>query len=170
MTRRYHWPSQPPSSPSNDASARRAKSQSTNRADARSAAYPSTAGAAARAAAATRCAADGRCAGGCAVIGSAGASAMVSVTALLPRSRRPSLVGRRTPGCATLSLVTKLALLAVDAPSLYFRAFHGIPESAAKTDAGESVNAVRGFLDMIATLIRGRRPDRIVCALDADWR
>ncbi|MFI5494002.1 5'-3' exonuclease H3TH domain-containing protein [Actinoplanes sp. NPDC051859] len=61
-------------------------------------------------------------------------------------------------------------LLAVDAPSLYFRAFHGIPESAAKTDAGEPVNAIRGFLDMLAQLIRTRRPDRVVCALDADWR
>ncbi|PRY32901.1 5'-3' exonuclease [Pseudosporangium ferrugineum] len=61
-------------------------------------------------------------------------------------------------------------LLAVDAPSLYFRAFHGIPESAARTDAGEPVNAIRGFLDMIAQLIRTRRPGRVVCALDADWR
>jgi 5'-3' exonuclease len=61
-------------------------------------------------------------------------------------------------------------LLAVDAPSLYFRAFHGIPESAAKTDAGEPVNAIKGFLDMLASLVRTRRPDRIVCALDADWR
>ncbi|HWS38666.1 MAG TPA: 5'-3' exonuclease [Actinoplanes sp.] len=61
-------------------------------------------------------------------------------------------------------------LLAVDAPSLYFRAFHGIPEKAAQTDAGEPVNAIRGFLDMLAQLIRTRRPDRLVCALDADWR
>jgi 5'-3' exonuclease len=66
--------------------------------------------------------------------------------------------------------VTERPLLAVDAPSLYFRAFHGIPESAARTDAGEPVNAIRGFLDMIAQLIRTRRPDRLVCALDADWR
>ncbi|GAA4603253.1 5'-3' exonuclease [Actinoplanes octamycinicus] len=61
-------------------------------------------------------------------------------------------------------------LLAVDAPSLYFRAFHGIPEKAARTEAGEPVNAIRGFLDMIAQLVRTRRPDRLVCALDADWR
>jgi 5'-3' exonuclease len=61
-------------------------------------------------------------------------------------------------------------LLAVDAPSLYFRAFHGIPEKAAQTEAGEPVNAIRGFLDMIAQLVRTRRPDRLVCALDADWR
>ncbi|WP_285683626.1 5'-3' exonuclease [Actinoplanes sp. NBRC 103695] len=61
-------------------------------------------------------------------------------------------------------------LLAVDAPSLYFRAFHGIPENAAKTSAGEPVNAIRGFMDMIAQLIRTRHPDRLVCALDASWR
>ena len=61
-------------------------------------------------------------------------------------------------------------LLLIDAPSLYFRAYHGIPESAARAADGTPVNAVRGFLDFLATLIRGRRPDRMVCALDADWR
>src|SRR2546429_2337509 len=61
-------------------------------------------------------------------------------------------------------------LLLVDAPSLYFRAYHGIPESAAKAPDGTPVNAARGFLDMLATLIRGRHPDRVICALDADWR
>lgn len=61
-------------------------------------------------------------------------------------------------------------LLLVDAPSLYFRAFHGIPESKALTDSGEPVNGVRGFIDMIATLIRTRKPGRMVCALDFDWR
>ncbi|NUT36145.1 MAG: 5'-3' exonuclease [Hamadaea sp.] len=61
-------------------------------------------------------------------------------------------------------------LLAVDAPSLYFRAYFGVPESSARTATGQPVNAIRGFLDMIATLVRTRRPDRIVCALDADWR
>jgi len=66
--------------------------------------------------------------------------------------------------------VTAQPLLAVDAPSLYFRAFHGIPEKAAQTAAGEPVNAIRGFLDMLAQLIRTRHPDRIVCALDASWR
>ncbi|HET6532447.1 MAG TPA: 5'-3' exonuclease [Actinoplanes sp.] len=66
--------------------------------------------------------------------------------------------------------MTDRPLLAVDAPSLYFRAFHGIPENAAKTTAGEPVNAIRGFMDMLAQLIRTRRPDRVVCALDASWR
>jgi 5'-3' exonuclease len=66
--------------------------------------------------------------------------------------------------------VTAQPLLSVDAPSLYFRAFHGIPEKAAQTDAGEPVNAIRGFMDMLAQLIRTRHPDRVVCALDASWR
>ncbi|MFF5072605.1 5'-3' exonuclease H3TH domain-containing protein [Micromonospora olivasterospora] len=58
----------------------------------------------------------------------------------------------------------------IDAPSLYFRAYFGIPESAARAEDGSPVNAVRGFLDMLATLVRTRRPDRMVCALDHDWR
>ncbi|WP_435871431.1 5'-3' exonuclease [Micromonospora echinaurantiaca] len=61
-------------------------------------------------------------------------------------------------------------ILLVDSPSLYFRAYFGIPESAARAEDGSPVNAVRGFLDMLATLIRTRRPDRMVCALDHDWR
>jgi len=61
-------------------------------------------------------------------------------------------------------------LLLIDAASLYFRAFHGIPEAAARAPDGTPVNAVRGFLDMIATLVRTRDADRLVCALDADWR
>ena len=61
-------------------------------------------------------------------------------------------------------------LLLVDSASLYFRAFFGIPESAARAPDGSPVNAVRGFLDMVATLIRTRRPDRLVCALDEAWR
>ena len=60
--------------------------------------------------------------------------------------------------------------LLVDAPSLYFRAYHGIPESAARAPDGSPVNAVRGFCDMLATLIRTRKPDRVFCAMDADWR
>jgi 5'-3' exonuclease len=61
-------------------------------------------------------------------------------------------------------------LLLVDSASLYFRAFFGIPESAARAPDGRPDNAVRGFLDMVATLIRTRRPDRLVCALDEEWR
>src|SRR5258706_1026705 len=61
-------------------------------------------------------------------------------------------------------------LLLIDSASLYFRAFFGVPEAAAKAPDGTPVNAVRGFLDMLSTLIRGRGPDRLVCCLDESWR
>jgi 5'-3' exonuclease len=62
------------------------------------------------------------------------------------------------------------SLLLVDSASLYFRAYYGIPEAAARAGDGTAVNAVRGFVDMLATLVRTRTPDRLVCALDVDWR
>jgi 5'-3' exonuclease len=61
-------------------------------------------------------------------------------------------------------------LLLVDSASLYFRAYFGISPSSVTAPDGTPVNAVRGFLDMVATLVRTRRPGRLVCALDADWR
>jgi len=61
-------------------------------------------------------------------------------------------------------------LLLIDSASLYFRAFFGVPEAAAKAPDGTPVNAVRGFLDMLSTLVRGRNPDRMVCCLDESWR
>jgi 5'-3' exonuclease len=60
-------------------------------------------------------------------------------------------------------------LMLLDTASLYFRAFYGVPESVKAPD-GTPVNAVRGLLDMIATLVRERSPERLVCCMDADWR
>ena len=60
-------------------------------------------------------------------------------------------------------------LLLLDTPSLYFRAFFGVPESVQAPD-GTPVNAIRGLIDMIAFLITERRADRVVAAMDADWR
>jgi 5'-3' exonuclease len=57
----------------------------------------------------------------------------------------------------------------LDSASLYFRAFHGVPESVTAPD-GTPVNSVRGFVDMIAFLVRSRRPDRLIACLDLDWR
>lgn len=57
----------------------------------------------------------------------------------------------------------------VDAASMYFRAFHGVPSSVTAPD-GTPINAVRGYLDMSSTLITRRRPTRYVACLDADWR
>ena len=57
----------------------------------------------------------------------------------------------------------------LDTASLYFRAYYGIPETMTAPD-GTPVNAVRGLLDMIARLVRARRPGALVACLDADWR
>src|ERR1043165_2103924 len=60
-------------------------------------------------------------------------------------------------------------LMIVDAPGLWFRSFYGVPSSVRAPD-GTPVNAVRGFVDGLATLVRSRRPSRLVCAEDLDWR
>lgn len=60
-------------------------------------------------------------------------------------------------------------LLLLDTPSLYFRAFHGIPTSITAPD-GSPVNAVRGLVDAIARLVRELRPTHLVACMDADWR
>jgi 5'-3' exonuclease len=57
----------------------------------------------------------------------------------------------------------------VDAANLYFRAFYALPESITAPD-GRPVNAIRGFLDMAASLIERHRPNRWVACLDLDWR
>jgi 5'-3' exonuclease len=57
----------------------------------------------------------------------------------------------------------------LDSASLYFRAFHALPESITAPD-GTPVNAVRGFVDVVARLVSERRPARLVACLDADWR
>jgi 5'-3' exonuclease len=57
----------------------------------------------------------------------------------------------------------------LDAASLYFRAFYGVPTSITTPD-GRPINAVRGFLDMSARLITTHGPDRFVACWDDDWR
>jgi 5'-3' exonuclease len=60
-------------------------------------------------------------------------------------------------------------LLLLDTPSLYFRAFYGVPETITAPD-GTPVNAVRGLVDMVAFLLQKHRPQRLVATMDADWR
>ncbi len=57
----------------------------------------------------------------------------------------------------------------LDAASMYFRAFYGVPETMTAPD-GTPVNAVKGFLDMIARLVRARHPTRLIACMDASWR
>jgi len=57
----------------------------------------------------------------------------------------------------------------LDSASLYFRAFYGVPDTVSAPD-GTPVNAVRGFLDIIAKLVSTYRPTDLVACWDDDWR
>jgi 5'-3' exonuclease len=57
----------------------------------------------------------------------------------------------------------------LDSPALWYRAFHGVPDSV-RSPEGEPVNAVRGFLDIVARVVAEHRPARLVAAVDLDWR
>ncbi|MHB8301162.1 MAG: 5'-3' exonuclease, partial [Dermatophilaceae bacterium] len=60
-------------------------------------------------------------------------------------------------------------LMLLDSASLYFRAFYGVPDQRRSPDEPQT-NAVRGFLDMIATLVSTHRPTHLVACWDNDWR
>lgn len=60
-------------------------------------------------------------------------------------------------------------LLLLDAPSLYFRAYFGVPQTDFAPD-GTPLNALKGFLEFVASLVRSRRPTHLVACMDADWR
>ncbi len=68
-----------------------------------------------------------------------------------------------------MTAATRPRLMLLDTASMYFRAFHGVPESMTAPD-GTPVNAVRGLLDMMATLVDRRRPEALVACWDDDWR
>lgn len=58
----------------------------------------------------------------------------------------------------------------IDGSSLMFRAFYGLPVTSFRAPDGQPVNAVRGFLDMLARLVGARKPKSIAVATDEDWR
>jgi 5'-3' exonuclease len=60
-------------------------------------------------------------------------------------------------------------VMLLDSASLWFRAFYGVPATLTAED-GTPVNAARGFCDMVARLVRERRPGAVVACLDRDWR
>ena len=60
-------------------------------------------------------------------------------------------------------------IMLLDAASMYFRAFYGVPQTMTAPD-GTPVNAVKGLLDMIARLVRARHPARLIACMDASWR
>ncbi len=63
----------------------------------------------------------------------------------------------------------KSPLLLLDGASLWFRAYYALPESITAPD-GRPVNAVRGFIDMVAALMARTEPSRLVVCLDLNWR
>lgn len=60
-------------------------------------------------------------------------------------------------------------LMLLDSASLYFRAFFGVPDTIRAAD-GTVVNALRGMLDFVATLIEDHAPSHVVACWDDDWR
>jgi 5'-3' exonuclease len=60
-------------------------------------------------------------------------------------------------------------IMLLDSAGLYFRAFYGVPDSVQSPD-GMPVNAIRGFCDMVSTLIGRYQPSDLVACLDNDWR
>jgi 5'-3' exonuclease len=66
-------------------------------------------------------------------------------------------------------MADRLTRLVVDSPSLFYRAFFALPKSITGP-SGNSVNAVRGYLDMVSPVLAERRPQGMVNVFDADWR
>ncbi|MCE9517157.1 MAG: flap endonuclease, partial [Mycobacterium sp.] len=60
-------------------------------------------------------------------------------------------------------------VLLLDGASMWFRSYFGVPASITAPD-GRPVNAARGFIDSIATLVTRQQPGRLVVCLDLDWR
>lgn len=56
-----------------------------------------------------------------------------------------------------------------DTATLYYRAYYAVPESITAPD-GTPSGAVRGFLDMVSTLLTQFPPQDVVFAWDDDWR
>jgi len=62
-----------------------------------------------------------------------------------------------------------VAALLLDSASLYYRAYFALPETIVGPD-GTPVNAVRGFLETVAALVRDRGATGIAACWDDDWR
>lgn len=60
-------------------------------------------------------------------------------------------------------------LVILDTPALYYRAFYSVPSSLTSPD-GTPINAVRGTLDALATLVSRLKTTRVIAAFDASWR
>ena len=66
-------------------------------------------------------------------------------------------------------MIVAAPVLLLDGASMWFRSFFGVPSSITAPD-GRPVNALRGFIDAVATVITRERPGRLVVCRDDDWR
>ncbi len=66
-------------------------------------------------------------------------------------------------------MATPPRLMLLDSASMYFRAFHGVPESITAPD-GTPIGAVRGFLDAITRMLTDHPATDLVACFDTDWR
>ncbi|MCF6388553.1 5'-3' exonuclease [Mycobacterium sp. MBM] len=66
-------------------------------------------------------------------------------------------------------MTAQAPVLLLDGASMWFRSYFGVPSSITAPD-GRPVNALRGFLDTVATLVTQHRPSRLVVCRDDDWR
>jgi len=60
-------------------------------------------------------------------------------------------------------------VIVLDSASLYYRAFHALPESMTAPD-GHPHNAIRGFLSTVTRLVRQHSCASVIAAWDDDWR
>lgn len=60
-------------------------------------------------------------------------------------------------------------MLLLDSASLYYRSYFALPETLVSPE-GAPVNAVRGFLDTVASLVTARGSAGVLACWDVDWR
>lgn len=60
-------------------------------------------------------------------------------------------------------------MLLLDSASLYYRAYFALPETIVSPQ-GQPVNAVRGFLETTAAIVRDRGSGGVIACWDDDWR
>ncbi|GAA2748606.1 5'-3' exonuclease [Amnibacterium kyonggiense] len=65
--------------------------------------------------------------------------------------------------------MTDRRLMLLDTAALYFRAFHGMPDTVQAPD-GTPINAVRGLLDIIGRLVGEFAPTDLAACWDDAWR
>ena len=62
-----------------------------------------------------------------------------------------------------------MTLMLLDSASLWYRAYYGMPDTLL-SPTGTPINAIKGYLDMSARLINQYRPNRLIAAIEGDWR